>query len=137
MPPSKQIEDFAGLMAALLGLVMSAEVAQVVSHYVTLVLAAGCGAYLSLTDNEKEMTSAQAVGYVLVRLVLAVLLTVPAAMWLVSVGGAWLAPNITLVPIALGIGWIKHPRDVRDWLLSQLPGNSRKINPPEGPKNGN
>ncbi|MBL8518180.1 MAG: hypothetical protein JNM76_14560 [Betaproteobacteria bacterium] len=137
MPPSKPIEDFAGLMALLLGLFMSAEVANVISHYVTLLIAAGCGAYLSITDNDREMTAAQAVGYVLVRMLLAVLLTVPTAMWLVSIGGAWLAPNITLVPIALGIGWLKDPKSVRDWVVARLAGFlGRRVDQQQGPKDG-
>jgi len=111
--------DFVALVIALIAMITSVEVAQVIGPYASIVVLACAGAALSLSTNGKEMTTTQAVGYVSLRVVLAVSLTVALAE-LLQKFVPWLNPRYTLIPLAFGIGWIRDYDTVRSWFGSVI-----------------
>lgn len=114
-PPKDPIE----VIIALLGVITSLENAQLLGPYAAIIAAAGAGAYLSLTSNPRDMSTMRAIGYMLIRILLAVLITVPLARGLNSVA-PWLLPNFSLIPLALVIGWIKDYESVKSWLAQKI-----------------
>lgn len=116
-----------------IGLVTSLEFAQVVGPYAAIFVAGGAGAFLSITGNAAEMTARQAAAYVTVRIILAVLITVPLAKALATFGLAWLHPNITLIPLALGLGWVKDYDPVRAYIAGKI---NLLVTRQVGPKDG-
>jgi len=106
--------DFVALVIALIAMITSIEVANIIGPYASIVVLACAGAALSLSTNGKEMTTHQAVGYVSLRVVLAVSLTVALAE-LLQKFVPWLNPRYTLIPLAFAFGWIKDYDTVRDW----------------------
>lgn len=96
--------DFVGLFILVSTWVFSAEVAAVIGPYMAIIVAAACGAGLSLSTRSKT-TRLGAVGYFVVVCTLATIVAGSIAAIL-----AWAHPGISeralLAPVALGIGWI-------------------------------
>lgn len=112
------------VLIALLTLITSLEIAQLLGPYAAIVTASGAGAFLSLASTSKEMPRWwNPWVYVVIRVILAIVITVPLARLLGGVA-SWLVPNITLIPIALGLGLISDYETVRQWLLKRV---QRKI----------
>ena len=98
--------NFVQLLVALISLIAGLNIAHLVGPYAAIFVLACCGAIMSLTGSDKEMTIGQGVWYVTFRVVLAWGLTVSVAE-LLETGIPWAKPRYTLVPIALGIGYIR------------------------------
>lgn len=106
--------DIITLLVALLALVTSREIAHTVSPYAAIMVLACAGAALSLSGNEKPMTTLQASVYVSVRVGVAIVLTVSIAEGLQLIA-PWAKPRYTLIPLAFAIGWIRDYETVRTW----------------------
>lgn len=106
--------DATALLIFLLTFVTSREAAAVIGPYAAIIVAACGGAALSLSGNDKDMSLWRATWYVGVRVVLAVLIVVSLAKGIKS-GFGW-EPSVTLIPLAIGIGWIRDYDHVRSWV---------------------
>jgi hypothetical protein len=70
---------------------------------------------VSLSGNDEPMTVPQALGYVLLRVLLATILTVGLAELLQHVIPA-IKPRYSLIPVAFAVGWIRDYSSLRSWL---------------------
>jgi hypothetical protein len=118
--PPKPPEDLIGLLIGLISLFTTAEVAQLVGPYVAILVASGAGAYLSISGTEDHMTLHRAASHFVLRVLVALVITVSLAKGIAAIGPAWLHPNITLVPLALGIGWVKDFNTVRAFVADKI-----------------
>lgn len=99
-------EDFVGLLIALISMITGREMAALLGPYAAIIVLAVGGAMVALNGHEDEMTAWQAARYVLVRVVLAVGLTVSLAELLTG-WVPWAKPRYTLIPLAFAIGYIR------------------------------
>lgn len=108
--------DLVGVIVALLTFIVSKDVANTVGPYAAIVILAAAGAALSLSGSETEAGkfNLKAIGYVGVRIFLAVSLTVVIAELLEKIV-PWLQPRFSLSPIAFAIGWIRDYDQVRSF----------------------
>jgi ABC-type polysaccharide/polyol phosphate export permease len=106
--------DLVGLLIALLAFIASKEVAYTVGPYAAIVLLACAGSALALSAEEQTFSPYRALWFVMVRVILAVTITIAFAEVLRDIV-PWLKPRYTLSPIAFGIGWIKDYDSVRSW----------------------
>lgn len=104
--------DVVALLIALVALIASKEIAHLVGPYAAIIVLACAGAALALSGHEEEVKGWDAVIYVAVRVLVAVVLTVTLAE-LAQFAFAWAKPRYTLIPLAFGIGWIRDYDDVR------------------------
>jgi hypothetical protein len=108
-------QDFITVVVAILALVTSKELAGLVGPYAGIAACACAGAAVSLSGNDESMTVPQALGYVLLRVLLATILTVGLAELLQHVMPA-IKPRYSLIPLAFAIGWIRDYSSLRAWL---------------------
>ena len=108
-------QDFITVIVAILALVTSKELAALVGPYAGIAACACAGAAVSLSGNDKPMTVAEACGFVLLRVLLATILTVGLAELLQNIIPA-IRPRYSLIPLAFAIGWINDYSGVRAWL---------------------
>ena len=107
-------QDFITVVVAILALVTSKELAALVGPYAGIAACACAGAAVSLSGNDEPMTVPQALGYVLLRVLLATILTVGLAELLQHVIPA-IKPRYSLIPLAFAIGWIRDYTSLRSW----------------------
>lgn len=123
--------DVVSLLIALIAVIASKEVAHLVGPYAALVVLACAGSALALSGHEEELTIAKAAWFVLVRVMIAVALTVAVAELLQNIV-PWMKPRYTLVPLAFGIGWIRDYTEIRSWLGRTIDRiTTRKIDDPK------
>jgi hypothetical protein len=111
--------DLVSLLIAVIALIASKEIAFLVGPYAAIVVLACSGAALSLSGNETEMNYKASIWYVMVRVLLAVVLTVSIAELLQHIV-PWAKPRTTLIPLAFAIGWIKDYGTVRSFFGSVI-----------------
>jgi hypothetical protein len=116
----------------LVSVIASLEAGQILGPYAAIVVASGVGGYMSLTATTKEMPKWWSSWvYILIRIALAAMVTVPISLvlgntadWLsekfTSKAASWLVPNLTIIPIALVVGWVSDYETVRAWVLRKL-----------------
>lgn len=96
--------DFIGFVVFMAAWAFNAEVAAVIGPYMAIIIAAACGAGLSLSARPKT-TRINAIGYFLVVCTMASIFTGSIAAIL-----AWAHPGLSeralLAPVAFVIGWI-------------------------------
>ena len=107
--------DLVSLLIALLAFIVSKDVAVTVGPYAAICVLACAGAGLSLSGNDRQMRFFEAIWYVSIRVLLAVVLTVGIAE-LLQKFVPYLVPRYTLIPLAFGIGWIRDYNSVRVWI---------------------
>ena len=107
------------LLIALLAIIASKEIAALVGPYAAIIVLATSGAALSLSGHEDTMTRSQAIGFVGIRILVAVTLTISIAELMQNII-PWAKPRYMLVPLAFGIGWIRDYASVRQWVGSVI-----------------
>lgn len=107
--------DVVSLLVAIIAIIASKEVAHLVGPYAAICVLACAGSALALSGHEEELTNGKAIWFILVRVMVAVTLTVAVAEMLQNIV-PWMKPRYTLVPLAFGIGWIRDYTEIRSWL---------------------
>lgn len=97
--------DFIALVVAILAMLTSHQVAGLIGPYAAIAVLAIAGAGISFSLNEGEFSIWQAMYYVSIRVLLAVVITVSMAELLVQFVD-WAKPRYTIAPLALVIGLI-------------------------------
>ena len=117
--------DLLTFLVAILTLVTSREVATLVSPYAAIMVAASAGATLALSGKEETLTWSRGLVYLLVRILLAVTITVTLAE-LLQLVFPQMKPRYTLIPLALGIGWIRDYDQIRAWFGEMIDRFTKK-----------
>ena len=107
--------DFLEFVLAIIAWIASREVAATVGPYAAIIVLACAGAALSLSGTQGQLKYTNALLYIGIRAMVAIVLTVTLAELLQKVV-PWASPRYTLTPIAFAIGWIKDYNSVRAWL---------------------
>ncbi len=113
--------DFVALVIAIAGMLFSQEIARVVGPYAAIMVLACAGAALSLSISDEEFSTTKAVGYVTLRVLLALVLTISLAELLESVA-SWAKPKYTISPLAFAIGYIRDYRATMNWFAEVIRG---------------
>lgn len=113
--------DFVAFVVAVLAMIASKEVAVLVGPYAAIMVLACAGSALSLSLSDQEFTLRQAVFYVTLRVLLAIVLTIALAQLLESVA-SWAKPKYTVAPLAFVIGYIRDYKAVFKWLAETAKG---------------
>ncbi len=113
--------DLVGIIIAVLSYMVSKDVAATVGPYAAIMILSCAGAALSLSGSETEAGkfNLKAVWYVIVRIFLAVALTIVIAELLEKLV-PWLQPRYSLSPIAFAIGWIRDYDQVKTFLADLI-----------------
>lgn len=113
--------DFVAFVVAILAMIASKEVAVLVGPYAAIMVLACAGSALSLSLSDQDFTLRQAVFYVTLRVLLAIVLTIALAQLLESVA-SWAKPKYTVAPLAFVIGYIRDYKAVFKWLAETVKG---------------
>jgi hypothetical protein len=113
--------DFIALVIAIMAAITSKEVANLIGPYAAVIVLALAGSGLALSSYDKVMSAFESLRYVLVRMLLAVTLTVSVAELLQAVI-PWAKPRYSMLPIAFGIGMIRDYKAVMTWLGESIKG---------------
>jgi len=113
--------DFVAFVVAVLAMIASKEVAVLVGPYAAIMVLACAGSALSLSLSDQDFTLRQAVFYVTLRVLLAIVLTIALAQLLESVA-SWAKPKYTVAPLAFVIGYIRDYKAVFKWLAETAKG---------------
>lgn len=122
--------DFIAFIIAILGMITSTQVAHLAGPYAAIMVLGATGAAISLSLHDAQMTTLQAVGYVSIRVVLAVVFTVSLAELLVMVAD-WAKPRYTIAPLALMIGYTRDFKKTFGFAEKRIKGlfNGKPDNP--------
>ena len=113
--------DFIALVIAIMAAITSKEVANLIGPYAAVIVLALAGSGLALSSYDKVLSAFESFRYVLVRMLLAVTLTVSVAELLQAVI-PWAKPRYSMLPIAFGIGMIRDYKAVMTWLGESIKG---------------
>ncbi|MGL4573834.1 MAG: hypothetical protein ACRCV9_03495 [Burkholderiaceae bacterium] len=114
MPTPPAPPDLIGLLVLLFAGVVSAEIAHATAAYIAVAMLAMAGAILALTGSERSYSTAGAIGFVLVRVLLACVITVSLAGIIEKITPDF-QPRQTMIFIAFFIGWTPDLNKIRDW----------------------
>lgn len=103
--------DLIGLVVALLTLIGSKGLADMLGPYVAIIVAASVAAAWALSGVEEEMGGWKSLRFFLIRILTAVIFTVSISMQLHHL--STLPMQLLLVPVAFAIGLIKNVTDLR------------------------
>lgn len=113
--------DFIALVIAIMAAITSKEVANLIGPYAAVIVLALAGSGLALSSYDKVLSAFESFRYVMVRMLLAVTLTVSVAELLQAVI-PWAKPRYSMLPIAFGIGMIRDYKAVMTWLGESIKG---------------
>ncbi len=113
--------DFVAFVVAVLAMIASKEVAILVGPYAAIMVLACSGAALGLSLSDNDFSLRQAIFYVTLRVLLAIVLTIALAQLLESVA-SWAKPKYTVAPLAFVIGYIRDYRAVFNWFAEIVKG---------------
>jgi len=111
--------DFLEFVVAIVAWLASREVAATVGPFSAIIVLACAGAALSLSGTPNQLKYTNALVYIGIRALVAIVLTVSLAELLQKII-PWMEPRYTLTPIAFAIGWIKDYNSVRSWVGSVI-----------------
>jgi branched-subunit amino acid transport protein len=115
MPPANADPvDLIALIVAIVTYIATKEVAELISPYIAIVMAAGIAAAWALS-REGELTGAQSAKFFGLRILTAVVYSVMIAN-LIHLGFSWMAPRYTAVPIAGVIGLVKNADELKQYI---------------------
>lgn len=114
-----QPPDIVALLIAVMAMITTDAMAQQIGPYCAIALLAAGGALIALTARHDDMSTFQSLRFVMVRVLIALVLTVSIAQ---GVQRFWPAiePRYSLVPIALLIGWVRDYNAVLAWCGTKI-----------------
>jgi len=118
--------DIIGFIVAIVTYIASKEIAEVVSPYIAIVVAATMAAGWALS-RAGELTGYQSLKFIVLRVGTAILFAVTLAN-LIALVAPWAAPRWTMVPIAFIIGLVKDVEELKEYkdgLISWLKGGKK------------
>lgn len=116
-----QPPDIVALLVALMAVITTDTMAQQLGPYFAIALLAAGGALIALSGRHDDMSTFQSLRFVLVRVLIALVLTVSVAQGVARIWPA-IEPRYSLVPIALLIGWVRDYNAVLSWIGAKIAG---------------
>jgi hypothetical protein len=113
MTPTKDPADLIGFIAAVVTYFASKEIADVVSPYIGIIIAATMAAGWALS-RAGQLTGFQSVKFMLLRVGTAAIFAVTLAK-LIHAVAPWAAVSVTMIPIAFLIGLVKDLDELKEY----------------------